>query len=88
LRRIFCGSDFTNCASFLQYAGTRYSQRAADTWLSKACRHGQRHAVVALARREVVSQRIAHIVHQQLRRELLGGDAGRLVGVSDRLFFR
>ena len=35
----------------------------------------QCHPVIAFARRKVIAQRIAHIVHHQLRRKLVGGDA-------------
>ncbi len=42
-------------------------------------RHGQRDAIVVLARREVVAQHKADVVYLQIRRELVGGDARRLV---------
>ena len=47
--------------------------------IEQGLRHSERHTIVVLSRCKVVCQRIAHIVHQQLRRKLLGGDAGRLV---------
>ncbi len=55
-----------------------FAARSADL-VDQRQRHGERDAVVVPARRKVVAQCKADVVYLQVRRELVGGDACRLV---------
>ena len=75
-----CGIDFASARTFsLSSPGTSHSQRAARHLVEQRHRHRHGHAVARRARLEVVVEPERVRAEPELVREVVGGDARRLV---------